>query len=222
MTPRIRNTLIAAWLAPLLVAGTTQGAEVKEQAQVAPVPAVWKPVELQFSYLSLTTAYSCDALESRLARILSAVGAHPGTKVSVTGCPTSGPSDHAFVRITGGVPVPVSAETRSAAAKDSSRADLLKRLGVKPGLEMEEFPAVQKTIELSRERSLNLEPGDCELMEHLTRDVFPKIGVKVLDTTARCFPNTLPISTPRLRVSALVKAPLTEPAVKTDSASKPN
>ena len=201
----VRTTSLVCLLAPLLFAATLQAAETETPVVI---PAKWKPVDFQFSYHGFTTSYSCDGLEGRMELILKAVGAHPNTRVTATGCPTNGPSDNAFVHITGGFPVPAtSAPDAPAAPGDKSRAELLKRLGVKPGIEPEQFPATQKTIDLSRERSAGLQPGDCELMEQLTREVFPKLGLKVVESDSRCFPNQLPISTPRLKVSALIKAP---------------
>ena len=209
---RVRTTSLACLFAPLLFAATLQAAETSTPIVV---PATWKPVDLQFSYHGFTTSYSCDGLEGRMEQILKAVGAHPNTRVTATGCPSNGPSDHAFVRITGGFPVPVTSEPPAPAAPgDKSRAELLKRLGVKPGIEPEQFPATQKTVDLSRDRAAGLEPGDCELMEQLTREVFPKLGLKVVESDSRCFPNQLPISTPRLKVSALIKAPAADDVSK--------
>lgn len=205
--PRIRYTLTTALLAPLLAAGALQGAEDST------IAAVWKPVDVQFSYHGFTTSYSCDGLEQRVAQILGVLGAHPNTRVAATGCPTNGPSDHAFVHITGGLPMPA-ADAKPVASGDKSRAELLQRLGVKPSMDQDQFPATRKVIDLSRERQARLEPGDCELMEQLSREVFPKLGLKVVDGDSRCFPNQLPISTPRMKVSALIKAPAADEVSK--------
>jgi hypothetical protein len=213
--PRIRRTLITALLAPLLVAGALQGAETPA------VQAVWKPVDLQFSYHGFTTSYSCDGLEWRMQAILKAIGAHPETRVSATGCPTNGPSDHAFIHISGAFPV-IAADAPKPASKDKSREELLKRLGVKSGVDQDQFPATEQVIDLSRERTAGLQPGDCELIEQLTRDVFPKLGIKIVEGDKRCFPNQVPISTPRLKVSALIKTPTPDEAAKNAGGGKTN
>lgn len=220
--PRINSIVIRALLAPLLLTVSAQMlfAPAAQSTEMTPaevtVPAVWKPVDFQFSYIGFTTAYSCDGLEFRMEQILKAVGAHPDTRVSVTGCPGNGPSDHAFVRITGGLPVPAASATVQSepAPKEKSRAELLKRLGVKPGFDQDQFPASEKVVDLSRERAAGLQAGDCELMEQLSREVFPKLGLKVLEADQRCFPGQLPITTPRLKVSALIKTPSPDDATK--------
>jgi hypothetical protein len=213
--PRIRRTLITALLAPLLVVGALQGAETPT------VQAVWKPVDLQFSYHGFTTSYSCDGLEGRMRAILQALGAHPQTRVSATGCPTNGPSDHAFVHISGAFPV-LAADAPKPAPADKSRDELLKRLGVKSGVDQDQFPATEQVIDLSRERIAGLQPGDCELMEQLTREVFPKLGIKVIEGDKSCFPNQVPISTPRLKVSALIKAATPDEAANKAGGGKTN
>jgi hypothetical protein len=68
----------------------------------------------------------------------------------------------------------------------------------------EPFTATWQTVDLSNDRKLNLQPGDCELMEGLRDHVLPKIGVKVLNDKVQCYPNTVSIQTPELEVSALV------------------
>ena len=217
--PRVRRTLITALLAPLLVAGAVEGAAVQGTEEPT-VQAVWRPIDYQFSYHGFTTRYSCDGLEGRMQTILRAVGAHPETRVSASGCPTNGPSDHAFVRISGGLPV-LASDAAKQSARDKTKGELLKRLGVKPGMDQDQFPATQKVIDLSRERVAGLQPGDCELMEQLTREVFPKLGLKVVESDMSCFPHTLPISTPRLKVAVLIKTPVPDVAAdKTGATGK--
>src|SRR5688572_26780772 len=50
------------------------------------VQAVWQPVEIKYSYVGFTTAYNCDAFESKVKTILLALGATPLTKVQANGC----------------------------------------------------------------------------------------------------------------------------------------
>jgi hypothetical protein len=103
--------------------------------------------------------------------------------------------------------VPATPDEPPVAQKDASREALLKRLGVKPEFEKAEFPAVRETVELSRTRAVGLEPGDCELMEQLGRDVLPKLGTTVVLTNASCFPGRIPVTTPSYKFDVLVKAP---------------
>lgn len=50
------------------------------------VPAVWKERKFSFAYRSSTNVYTCDALESRVASILRAIGARPDMQVRVSNC----------------------------------------------------------------------------------------------------------------------------------------
>jgi hypothetical protein len=54
-----------------------------------PVTAVWKERELLFSYRSAVSVYSCDALRTRVASILHAVGARPDLQIRVGDCSVS-------------------------------------------------------------------------------------------------------------------------------------
>lgn len=174
----------------------------------APVQATWKTQEIRYSYTGFTTAYNCDAAEDRIKAILRALGAHEQTRVTAQGCNFNRPSRNFFVTITTATPVPV-AEAPKKSQADVSKDELLERLGV-PAAQLDEtFPAQWKTVELSRERRLHLEPGDCELMEGLEDRVLPKLSVKVVSSNVQCIPRQVSIQTPELTVSALV--PMAKP-----------
>jgi hypothetical protein len=174
----------------------------------APVQAVWKTQEIRYSYTGFTTAYNCDAYEDRVKAILRALGAHESTKVSATGCNFNRPSRNFFVTITTATPVPVG-EAPAKSQADVSKDELLKRLGVASTQLDGTFPAEWKTVELSRNRRLNLEGGDCELMEGLKNRVLPQLAVKVISSRVQCIPRQVSIQPPELNVSALV--PMAKP-----------
>ncbi len=171
-----------------------------------PVQAVWKPVEIKYSYVGFTTAYNCDAFESKVKNILVTLGATPLTKVKANGCiDVNRPSRNFFVTVTTATPIPAS-EAKEPANKATK--ELTERLtGKADPLKTDPFPAQWKTVEVSRDRRLNLEPGDCELMEGLSKEVLPKIGVKVVTDRISCTPGNLSIQTPPLTASALVALP---------------
>ena len=151
----------------------------------APVQATWKTQEIRYSYTGFTTAYDCDAAEDRLKAILRALGAHEQTRVSAQGCnlqSTVAQFLHHRSR------PPHQCRSRSAkptATANTSSEELLKRLGVASKQLDETFPAEWKTVELSRDRKLDLEPGDCELMEGLRDHVLPKLSVKIVGRPGR-------------------------------------
>ena len=171
----------------------------------APVQAAWKTQEIRYSYTGFTTAYDCDAAEDRIKAILRALGAHEQTRVLAQGCIVNRPSRNFFVTITTASPVPLADAPKT--ETNTSRDELLKRLGVTTAKLDETFPAEWKTVELSRDRKLDLEPGDCELMQGLRDHVLPKLSVKIVTDRVNCIPRQLSPQTPELTVSALVALP---------------
>lgn len=205
-----RACLLAAVAASPLLLGT-----IAHAADEQPISAAWKVQEITYSYMGFTTAYSCDAFEDKLESILKTLGAHPNTKVRATGCPTSRPSRNFFVSIT--TATPVAAADVKVSDAEKSKQELLKRLGVKSDFGSEPFPAVWKTVDLAKERKLNIEPGDCELMEGVRDRVLPKLAVKIESQSITCTPHQVGLTPPQLKVSAL--APLPSADVK-DKAGK--
>jgi hypothetical protein len=179
------------------------------------VQAVWQPVEIKYSYVGFTTAYNCDAFESKVKTILLALGATALTKVQANGCiDVNRPSRNFFVTITTATPI---AASEAKEPDNKATQELTERLtGKKDPLKTDPFPAQWKTVDLSRERRLNLEPGDCELMEGLRDKVLPKIGVKVVAENVSCTPGNLSIQTPQLSVSALVALPKADDSTAAD------
>jgi hypothetical protein len=204
LSNRLRALVCGALMLPL--AG--QAAESS-----APVQATWKTQEIRYSYTGFTTAYDCDAAEDRLKAILRALGAHEQTRVSAQGCNLNRPSRNFFITITTATPVPL-ADAKPTATVSTSKEELLKRLGVASKQLDETFPAEWKTVDLSRDRKLDLEPGDCELMEGLRDHVLPKLSVKIVADRVECIPRQVSVQTPELKVSALVP-------VATPDAAKP-
>jgi hypothetical protein len=204
LSNRLRILMCGALMLPL--AG--QAAESS-----APVQATWKTQEIRYSYTGFTTAYDCDAAEDRLKAILRALGAHEQTRVSAQGCNLNRPSRNFFITITTATPVPL-ADAKPTATVNTSKEELLKRLGVASKQLDETFPAEWKTVDLSRDRKLDLEPGDCELMEGLRDHVLPKLSVKIVADRVECIPRQVSVQTPELKVSALVP-------VATPDAAKP-
>lgn len=171
----------------------------------APVQATWKTQEIRYNYTGFTTAYDCDAFEAKLKKILRALGAHEQTRVLAQGCFANRPTRNFFVTITTASPVTLADAPKKEA--NTSRDELLKRLGVASAKLDETFPAEWKTIQLSRDRKLDLAPGDCELMQGLRDHVLPKLSVKVVADRVSCIPRQLTTQTPELTVSALVALP---------------
>lgn len=201
----MRRSVGSGFLALALCAAPLCGYAASAADAAATVDSVWKPVEIRYSYMAFTSAYNCDSAESALKRILLALGAHPQTRVRATGCFMDRPSRNFFITVTTATPVAVGSP--DLALSDQSERELLQRLGVKSPISTEQFAARWQTVDLSRDRKLDLKPGDCELMKGLRDNVLPKLSVKVTSDRVNCVPNQLSIQTPELIVSALMPLP---------------
>jgi hypothetical protein len=99
--------------APRLFAGLLASALLVTSFQAStqePVPAVWQPRKISFSYSSQMTLFSCSALAARVAVILRAVGARDDVRVRANGCTDGIPPQpaHASDRMTVGAWDPLS------------------------------------------------------------------------------------------------------------------
>ena len=201
------SILAATLLSPAAFAGSPDAANS--------VQAVWKPVEIKYSYVGFTTAYNCDSFEQKVRSILLRLGAPEQTRVQANGCiDVNRPSRNFFVTINSAAVIPASAAKEP---PDKATRELAQRLtGKKDPLKTEPFPAQWQTVELARDRRLDLQPGDCELMEGLSKDVLPKLSIKVISDRVLCTPNNLSITTPELTVSALVPLPKADESSSAD------
>lgn len=187
------GTLIIACVAPFIASAATETNTTQ---------ATWKPQEIRYTYNGFTTAYSCDAAEDKLEQILKTLGAHPNTKVRASGCSPNRPAKDFFVTVTTAMPTLVDAN------KPVDRADgkVLSELHMDQAALTQPFPVEWRTVDLSRDRKLNLQPGDCELLEGLREHVLPKLSLKIVEDRVSCTPRQLDVQTPTLKVAALVPA----------------
>lgn len=210
-TQTVYEKTAARIAALLLAAAVPLGVYAAESAQgSAPIQSVWQPQEIKYSYVGFTTAYNCDAFETKLKNILTTLGAHPQTKVRASGCQQNRPSRNFFVTVTTAMPVPATQEAIErikSSGYSESRQKLLERLGTKSPVSSDQFPAQWQTVDLAQNRRLDLKPGDCELLEGLRDHVLPKLDIKVVENAVQCTPRQLSLQTPQLKVSSLVALP---------------
>ena len=69
-----------------------------------------------------------------------------------------------------------------------------------------QVPAQWQRISLSR-GAVDLEPGDCELIDELRRKVLPRLAIRVVKDSTHCTPQQLTLGQPQLEVEALAKVP---------------
>lgn len=173
-----------------------------------PVQAIWKPQRIEFNYQSFTTFYSCDGLESRVKRLLREVGARDDLKVRVTGCEgMNRPTRMPFVRIDMTSPVEATPQALEEINKDKTKRELSARVRGERAEELTaQFPAHWRKVDLSAGK-LDIDPGECELIDELNKKVFSKLAIKVTRDDISCVPNQRSIGQPKLEIEALTAAP---------------
>lgn len=184
------------------------GADATEQGAPEPVQAIWKNQEFAFFFQSQTTFYSCSSLEAKLERILKALGIpKPYVRVRSVDC-QGGPVRMPRVLVNITAPVEATPEAIAERDKGKSKRELTARVrGEKEDPEaLAPFPAQWKRVSLSR-GAVDLEPGDCELIDELRRKVLPKLAIRVVKDSTHCTPQQLTIGQPQLEVEALVRIP---------------
>lgn len=202
---RYERTLLAVlFVLPRLLFG----ADATEQGSPEPVQAIWKNQEFAFFFQSQTTFYSCSSLEAKLERILKALGVpKPYVRVRSVDC-QSGPVRMPRVVVNITAPVVATPEAIAERDKGNSKLELTARVrGEKVDPEaLAPFAAQWQRVSLSR-GAVDLEPGDCELIDELRRKVLPKLAIRVVKDSTHCTPQQLTIGQPQLEVEALVKVP---------------
>jgi hypothetical protein len=107
---------------------------------------------------------------------------------------------------------PVEATPAALADRDKNKSvrELAQRVRGKksdhPLDSLEEFPAQWRLVSLTRGR-LDLQPGDCELIDELQKKVLPKLAIRIVRDDVQCTPNQLTMGQPRLEVEALIETP---------------
>lgn len=184
-------------------------ARAVEPGSPEPVQAIWKDQEFTFYYQSQTTFYSCTSLQAKLERIMKALGTRARVRVRSVDC-DSGMRVPRMPRVIVSVTAPVEATPEALAERDKSKSkrELTARVrGEKEDPEaLAPFPAQWKRVSLSR-GAMNLEPGDCELIEELRRKVLPKLSVRLIKDNTHCTPHQVMIGQPQLEIETLVALP---------------
>jgi hypothetical protein len=195
----------------LVVAGAASAADN------AAVNAVWVDKDLSFTYMGFTSHYSCGGIQDKVAYVMKQLGARPGYKVTVAGCLNgSGPEIMPRVRVRAALPREATPEVLAELARDRSTRELAARAQGKPAAAADEataqFPATWRTVTFEGTPISEVQDGDCELMEQLTREVLLPMGVReVKGSKLDCVPHQVPLNAVNLKLQVLA-ASKTEPA----------
>lgn len=182
---------------------------ISAAAPAAPdyVSAVWRQQSLEFAYQGTATAYSCSTLQQRLEAILRSVGARDGITIVMQRCVDQA---GAYVQIQLESPVEATEANIAAVTQHTSTDALVARVrnvALPTPENIERFPAEWKQVSMGRDRTLKLEPGDCELVKQLRRDVFPRMSIRIERDNLKCSAAFGNLGQPQLSVAALVAAP---------------
>jgi hypothetical protein len=212
----MRRSWKGGWIAGVLCAlpalAAAQAATPSADA-AATVNAVWVERDVTFTYMPLTSYYSCDGLRDKVRWILKELGAKPGFKVVARGCiEVQGPEVFPGVRIVAAFPAPATPELLSQLASEASKRELAARATGKPDPVAEataQFPSRVKRVEFRSGGSSidDLQDGDCELMEQMRDRVFGQLGVKVVEDRIHCVPRQVSIGAVRMTVELLEPVP---------------
>ncbi len=205
--PLLRHATLHA-LACAILFCPLQG-EAQEQIAGDTVIAIWRVHKVDFAYRSQNVYYACDALQEKIRTILLAIGAHGTMNIAIS-CTSGQLVKDARSRLTLALPAEATPANVRAATTFDTRAQLVARLQkiqLPSANDIVRFPARWQTVSLSRQRGVRLGPGDCELLDDLTEQVFPKLPVHVAATNLRCNLDATRI-VPTIEVTALVPAPV--------------
>jgi hypothetical protein len=127
------------------------------------VDAVWKQQEIEFSYLSLVVAYSCDLMEARIKMLLRHVGAADDIEVTMQPC-TGYDRPQRRLRITARF------STLISAGEDD--VDIVK--------------AAWSEVQLGKRHPKSIDDGDCELLEHFQEHLLSTIEHEIIEGNTGC------------------------------------
>lgn len=196
-----------AALLGLLVAMSPAGAAEEAAAAAEPISAVWQPQEINFYLYTRTSAYSCQALADKVLRLLRELGADKASTVRISGCYGNELTRMPYLRIKLVSPVKATPQVLAELEKSRSTRELAARVkGERPSQSTEQFPAQWRKVSLSRGK-LDLQEGDCELIDELKREVLSKLAIRVVKDEMNCIPYNLTLGQPRLEVEALTRMP---------------
>lgn len=215
----MRRSWIGGWMVALgcalpAIAAVEGAAPAADAADT--VEAVWVERQLSFSYMPLTTYYSCEGLRGKMRWLLEELGARPGFTVRTRGCvEVQGPELFPGVEIVAAFAAPATPEVLAQVAADAARRQLAARAAGRPDPEAQataRFPARTRTVEFRSERTAlaRLQDGDCELVEQLLRQgAFERLGVEVVEARVNCVPRQVTLGAVRMTLAVL--EPVTAP-----------
>jgi hypothetical protein len=197
--------------APAIVAASTSPAATAAGPDSTTVSAVWVETKVNFPFRGLTSYYSCGGIENKVGRILKAIGARPGFKVQARSCVNyPGVELMPWVYITAALPQPATPELLAELAKPDSKRELVSLVngtGTPAPEAAAQFPARWQRVTLQGTALGPTQPGDCELVEQMTDEVFKQLGARIIDDRTSCVPRQVSPGSIQLTLEVLQPVP---------------
>jgi len=163
------NRLVAVFALASLTSHASLSLASAPGSADAPQPSVWQHRQANFTYLGITSRYTCDGLEDKVRDILRYFGARDGMKIDVQGCPRGPTSLSLSAWVT------MQFDTLAAAASDAPATDLVQ--------------GQWTPVRLSAQRPYFMGEGDCELIDAMRKSLTQNFSLRALAYNARCTPH---------------------------------
>ena len=183
-SPKLLIACLASACAALVVAGPS----LADKPAASTEAGVWQKHEYSFEFMGFTSTYSCDGLADQLQRLLLLAGARADAKARPGACASPYGRPDRFARAT---LVFYTLVPSAAGAKDGE-----------PGV------GQWRPVALSNRNPVELQSGDCELVEQFRDSVLKKMFTirNVVDRTT-CVPHQESGSDIGLRFETFAQAP---------------
>lgn len=178
----------------------------------APVMAVWVEQKIDFTYVGITSYYSCDGLKSKVSSILKEIGARPGFRVTARACvnPIGGVEKSPIIGIVAAMPRAATPEVLAEVARQASMDEQVAKAGGKavPSAEATaQFPARTRRVDFRATPLGPVQPGDCELIQLMRDKVFVPLGARIVEDHMACVPHQVIVGGISLAIEVLEPLP---------------
>lgn len=145
------------------------------QLVASAMPAVWKPQHLVFTYMGVTSRYTCDGLRDKVRAMLLDLGVRRDLKVFARGC------DDFRINLRRPGPIPsLVIDFNAAVLQDPSARPA-------PAPEML-VDARFEPFKITADPFRNMGPAECELVDDFARQILPHFATRGVTQGISCVP----------------------------------
>jgi hypothetical protein len=174
------------------------------------VDGVWVRHEHNFTYMGMTSHYSCDGLEYKLKWLLKLAGAREDAVVHGS-CsdPMGGPSRISSARMTY-YTLALPGSPAAAGSDGKNPGHPAKELKVEPPVP---GTGAWKAVDLRSASNRNdIQDGDCELVEQFDRELLQDFTIRNHESHFTCIPHQISLNGIQSRFEVLAPLPKSPPA----------